>query len=397
MALYTVLAWTAIVIAGGAYYWICVRRNPVPTHLLKYSPQLHSRGFTTDRISVTSSQKRKRKTTSSRKRSAVSQTNDLMQIDSTSADETEDSYTKPSQQVQEESGIAPNKPLSGTSMVSLSDIVVDTEPPRKQAKHEPHFTASDADESDTLDTPTPAPSKKQSAKEPLGSIAAQNKNDAEAWLERITPRTAVDDMIPRQDRPTVARVLRIAPTEQDPGSTSSLPPGTRTDTAGPPVGNDGLTKKQRQNQKKKERHREARAREEAIRQSQLRAHQKELETIRLNSQIKAAEKRVGKGNAWQNYAPAMDESVYTIRNLSDDNLTTTEHRSDGAASEEGWQEVTSRARKAAAQTVAEKVMSSTDGSDSISSVGDSEEGSVRSMLKVRPAYVSANSFAHLDP
>jgi hypothetical protein len=162
------------------------------------------------------------------------------------------------------------------------------------------------------------------------------------------------------------------------------------------VDKDGWTKKQRQNLKKKERHREARAREEAIRQSQLRAHQKELETIRLNSQIKAAEKKSTQPSAWQQTGrPAMEDSVYTVRNLSEENLTTVGHPSDGAGSEEGWQEVTSRAAKKAAslKTGTEKSASGTDGSEFSSSVDENEEVRVP---KTRLPYASSNSFANLD-
>src|SRR5271155_1399063 len=215
----------------------------------------------------------------------------------------------------------------------FSNLLVDTEPPRKQVKRATHFTPSDADESDALDTPTPAPTKKQPTSLPFDSLSAPPKSAAETRFEKITPKTSVDDMIPQEDRPAVARVMRISP----PSNETSTPPVSRsanprveTTGIGPVVDKDGLTKKQRQNQKKKERHREAKAREEAIRQSQLRAHQKELETIRLNSQIKAAEKKSVQPNAWQQTGPppAMDESVYTIRNLSDENLTTVGHRSD---------------------------------------------------------------------
>ncbi len=201
-------------------------------------------------------------------------------------------------------------------------------------------------------------------------------------------------MIPPEDRPAVARVMRISsPSSHQSTPTTSSSGLTNPRTAGPAVDKDGLTKKQRQNQKKKERHREARAREEAIRQSQLRAHQKELETIRLNSQIKSSEKKSSPPNAWQQTGrPVMEDSVYTIRDLSDENLTTLGHRSDGAASEEGWQEVTSRAvKKAASKAGTEK--SGTDVSEDISSIEGSEEGSV---LKVRPPYVSSNSFSNLD-
>lgn len=88
----------------------------------------------------------------------------------------------------------------------------------------------------------------------------------------------------------------------------------------------------------------------------------------------------------------MEDSVYTIRNLSEENITTLGHRSDGAASEEGWQEVTSRAAKKTSQKAGTE-KSGTDCSEDISSLEGSEEGSVP---KVRPAYVSSNSFANLD-
>jgi len=52
------------------------------------------------------------------------------------------------------------------------------------------------------------------------------------------------------------------------------------------------------------------------------------------------------------------------------------------------------AKKAAAAASSQKATSGTEGSEEVSSsLGDSEEGSV---LKVRPAYVSSNSFANLD-
>jgi hypothetical protein len=273
---------------------------------------------------------------------------------------------------------------------------VDVEPPRKQAKHSSHSTPSDADESDALDTPTPGPSKKP-ASDPLDAAIAKTKSAAEARFERITPKTAVDDMVPPEDRPAVARVMRISPSSQEATHTPVRPAQSRTESS-IAVDKDGLTKKQRQNLKKKERHREARAKEEAVRQSQLRAHQKELETIRLNCQIKAAEKKTTQPNPWQQSGrpSVMDDSVYTVRNLSEENLTTVGHPSDGAGSEEGWQEVTSRAAKkaasAASQKSSEKLGSGTDGSD-ISSVVDSEEGSIP---KVRPAYATSNSFANLD-
>lgn len=274
---------------------------------------------------------------------------------------------------------------------------MDTEPPRKQAKRQAHSTPSDADESDALDTPTPARSNKASMRDSVESVATKIKSAAEKRFETITPTTSVDDMIPPEDRPTVARVLRISSPSREVANTSSRPEQPRSQsTSGPAVDKDGLTKKQRQNLKKKERHREARAREEAIRQLQLRAHQKELETIRLNSQIKAAENKSGQPNAWQQTGRStMEDSVYTVRNLSEENLTTVGHPSDGAGSEEGWQEVTSKAAKKAGSLKAgtERSASATDGSEISSSIDESEEGSVP---KARPAYASNNSFANLD-
>lgn len=277
--------------------------------------------------------------------------------------------------------------------------IVDTEPPRKLAKRETHFTSSEADESDAIDTPTPAPSKKQTAGASLDSTSSLPKSAAEERLDRTVAKTAVDDMIPEEDRPKVARVMRITSPSEEPTTKSITVSHVESPSTGPAVDKDGLTKRQRQNQKKKERHREARAREEAARLERLKAHQKELETIRLNSQIKAAEKKVGQTSVWgqqpqQTGQPAMEDSVYTVRNLSDENLTTVGHRSDGQASEEGWQEVTSKAAKrAAAQKTGDKAQSTTEGSEEISSVGDSEEGS---LPKVQPAYTSSNSFANLE-
>jgi hypothetical protein len=274
---------------------------------------------------------------------------------------------------------------------------VDIEPPRKQIKREVHSTPSDADESDALDTPTPAPSSKVSTKEVVEAAATKIKSAAEKRLENITPTTSVDDMIPPEERPAVARVLRISsPSHQD-TKPSSRPQQSQSErTSGPALDSDGLTKKQRQNLKKNKTHREARAREEAIRQSQLRAHQKELETIRLNSQIKAAEKKSNQPNPWQQTGRhTMEDSVYTVRNLSEENLTTVGHPSDGAGSEEGWQEVTSRAAKKAGlfKPGTDKSGSGTDGSEVSSSIDESEEGLES---KVSPPYTSSNAFANLD-
>ena len=91
----------------------------------------------------------------------------------------------------------------------------------------------------------------------------------------------------------------------------------------------------------------------------------------------------------------MEDSVYTVRNLSEENLTTIGHPSDGAGSEEGWQEVTSRAAKktASLKGSTEKSGSGTDGSDVSSDIDEAEEVP---LPKARTAYASNNSFANLD-
>jgi len=240
---------------------------------------------------------------------------------------------------------------------------------------------SDADESDSSNTPTPG-LKADNVPVPISKVG-QRKTAADTYLEKATPKTIVDDMIPPDDRPAMARVLRISSPSQEAATAPARPSKSRPDSVGSSVGKDGLTKKQRQNQKKKERHREARAREEAARLEQLRAHQKQLETIRLNNQIKAAEKRSSQTNAWQSpNQPSLQDSVYTVQNLSDENLTIVGHPSDGAASEEGWQEVTSRAAKRAASKSAEKSGSGTEASEESFSVGESDER--RNLLKSQP-------------
>ena len=100
----------------------------------------------------------------------------------------------------------------------------------------------------------------------------------------------------------------------------------------------------------------------------------------------------------------LGDSVYTVQNLSEENLTTVGHRSDGAASEEGWQEVTSRSAKRASQKekVSEKSWSGTERSEVGSSVGESEEvkghgsSTATTAATARKPYASSNSFANLD-
>ena len=114
MALYTIFAWTAIVIAGGAYYWIYIRQAPFPTHLFGISSRSHSQESPAEGISAASSQKRKRKAGASKRRTAASQTNELFTGTSgMSADDSEDEV-KSSQSVQDErAGLAENRALKG--------------------------------------------------------------------------------------------------------------------------------------------------------------------------------------------------------------------------------------------------------------------------------------------
>lgn len=116
MALYTVFAWTAIVIAGGAYYWVYIRQEPLPLHLLGLSQKPANRGIAADNGAV-ASQKRKRKSPAVKKRPVTLQTNELFAgISGMSADESEIEQrpTKSTQQMQDEgAGLAENRALKG--------------------------------------------------------------------------------------------------------------------------------------------------------------------------------------------------------------------------------------------------------------------------------------------
>ena len=116
MALYTVFAWTAIVVAGGAYYWIYIRQEPIPFHLLGLSQKPATRGTAADNVAV-SSQKRKRKNPAVKRRPVTSQTNELIAgTSSINADdsELEQRPVKSTQHTQDESvGLAENKALKG--------------------------------------------------------------------------------------------------------------------------------------------------------------------------------------------------------------------------------------------------------------------------------------------
>ena len=116
MALYTVFAWTAIVIGGGAYYWVYIRKEPFPVHLLGFAKPATEQS-SAETISGSPSQKRKRKGAAPKKRQVTSQTNQLLTGTSgVSADEsdTEKRQTKSIQQAQDERmGRTENKNLKG--------------------------------------------------------------------------------------------------------------------------------------------------------------------------------------------------------------------------------------------------------------------------------------------
>src|SRR5438046_1272878 len=119
MALYTICAWTAIVIVGGAYYWVYIRQAPFPIHLFGITSTSHSRDSTAEGTSVVSSspsQKRKRKTGGSKRRPAASQTNELFTSTSGGSAHETNNAAKSTQQIQDErKGLAENRSLKSYS------------------------------------------------------------------------------------------------------------------------------------------------------------------------------------------------------------------------------------------------------------------------------------------
>jgi hypothetical protein len=118
MALYTVFAWTAIVIAGGAYYWIYIRQESLPLHLLGFSHKSATQDIAAAANAPGAlSHKRKRKSPAVKKRPVTLQTNELIAGKSVSnADESEAEQrpAKSTQQIQDESaGVAEKKALKG--------------------------------------------------------------------------------------------------------------------------------------------------------------------------------------------------------------------------------------------------------------------------------------------
>ena len=130
MALYTMVAWTAIVIVGGAYYWIYIRQAPFPIHLLRIASTSYSGDSAVEGTSVvsssssSSSQKRKRKTGSSKRRPAASQKNEPFTRTSGINSAETNNGAKSTQQIQDErKGLAENKNLkSYSSLIPISDL-----------------------------------------------------------------------------------------------------------------------------------------------------------------------------------------------------------------------------------------------------------------------------------
>jgi len=120
MALYTIFAWTAIVIVGAAYYWIYIRHAPLPAHLIGLSSKPHSRDSTTEEIALTGPTKRKRKTVPAKKRPVVAQTNELIaSTNGISGDESDEGGASKSQVQEERRGVVQLKSLKGTSKTKL--------------------------------------------------------------------------------------------------------------------------------------------------------------------------------------------------------------------------------------------------------------------------------------
>jgi hypothetical protein len=117
MALYTIFAWTAIVLVGGAYYWLYIRREPLPMHLLGLAARNEAEPSTAEDTSVAGSEKRKRKSAVSKRRSPALQTNELITGGSeisTDDGEADPNHGKSTQQVHDEGiGLASNRPLKG--------------------------------------------------------------------------------------------------------------------------------------------------------------------------------------------------------------------------------------------------------------------------------------------
>ena len=117
MAVYTVFAWTAIVIAAGAYYWLCIRREPFPSHLLGLSTGTEAKSSTTEATSIAPSQKQKRKAPVSKRRSAPFQANEpLTGGCEISADDNQHDpgHAKSTQHVHDERiGLAANRQMKG--------------------------------------------------------------------------------------------------------------------------------------------------------------------------------------------------------------------------------------------------------------------------------------------
>lgn len=127
MALYTIFAWTAIVLVGGAYYWLYIRREPLPVHLLGLAARNEAEPSTAEDTAIAAPEKRKRKSAVSKRGSPALQTNEL--ITGGSEISTDDGQPDPdqgksTQQVHDEgAGLASNRHLKGMVLIATCPLI----------------------------------------------------------------------------------------------------------------------------------------------------------------------------------------------------------------------------------------------------------------------------------
>jgi hypothetical protein len=115
MVLYTVFAWTAVVIAGGVYYWVYVRQEPLPGRFLGISSAARDAAAS----SASSSQKRKRKSGASKRQGAEGQANESLVATTTIHDATGDETLAPSQRETAGTSAIAGKGLKGTQSTRI--------------------------------------------------------------------------------------------------------------------------------------------------------------------------------------------------------------------------------------------------------------------------------------
>jgi hypothetical protein len=128
MALYTIFAWTAIVLIGGAYYWLYIRREPLPVHLLGLAARNEIEPSATEDTSIAAPEKRKRKSAVSKRRLPALQTNELItggseiSTDDGEPDPNHGKSTQTEQVHDEGAGVASNRSLKGMVLSAASPL-----------------------------------------------------------------------------------------------------------------------------------------------------------------------------------------------------------------------------------------------------------------------------------